>query len=158
MVCAWASPQRCLEYDVDRFVPAAHTIMTGAVEIAQYFGQLYVAPVHMLMTLCHDVHIAGLLANLGVSNVDVYYAAESQAPRNPPAPERMTAISPGVDRIIEYAHAERKARGDEWLNPKDLLIGMLRDDEGLACEILRERGLTVEAVRFEDPALRRIFE
>ena len=79
--CVWASPQRRLEYDAARFVPEAHTVMTGAGEIAQYFGQLYVAPVHLLMVLCHDVRIAEILARLGVSNVDVYNAAARRATR-----------------------------------------------------------------------------
>jgi len=152
---SWASPQRLLEYEATRFIPASHTVMTGAGEVAQHFGQLYVAPVHMLITLCHDTGIAALLGRLDVSNVDIYNAAVERAPRNPPAPDRTTAISPGVDRIIAFAHAERKARADEWLNPKDLLMGILRDEEGLACEILWEQWLTLDAVYFENPMLRR---
>jgi hypothetical protein len=152
---AWARPDRAREYRVERFTPEADAAMTFARDVAFAFGQRYLAPVHLLFALCRDQAVsAGILDRLGVSRALAWHEAEERAPRGTPVSDWIVDLSPGMERIIDHAHAE--AAGGLPLTTRELLIGLLREDEGLACEILREQGVTRDAVRYEDPSRMRV--
>ena len=138
-----------------RFTERARKVIFYGQEEAQKLGTLEVSPEHILLGLLResDCVAAIALTNLGVRLEQVRLEVEKQilAP-NPTDTEHMT-LTPAANRTIDFSVAEAKALGNNYIGTEHLLLGLLREDEGIAAKALTELGASIEAVRTEVIAL-----
>jgi len=138
-----------------RFTERARKVIFYGQEEAQKLGTLEVSPEHILLGLLResDCVAAIALTNLGVRLEQVRLEVEKQilAP-NPTDTEHMT-LTPAAKRTIDFSVAEAKALGNNYIGTEHLLLGLLREDEGIAAKALTELGASIEAVRTEVIAL-----
>jgi hypothetical protein len=71
-----------------------------------------------------------------------------RAPPRPPAPsERRLLVTGQARRVVARAREEAQARGRTELGPEHLLLGLLRDDHGIALRALDAAGVELDAAR-----------
>lgn len=56
-------------------------------------------------------------------------------------------LTPRLKKVIEYAKEEAQSLNKTQVDTDDLLIGLLREEECIACQVLHNRGVKLEAVR-----------
>jgi len=56
-------------------------------------------------------------------------------------------LSPGAKRVIDYAHDEARQLDNLFIGVEHLLMGLLREQEGIAWSVLSEIGVQLETVR-----------
>ena len=83
----------------------------------------------------------------GATAAEVVRQVECLAPRNPRPPFGRPTLTPRTKRVIEVAVEEAKQMGHATIGTEHLLLGLTREDEGIAAEVLRTMGVSLEKVR-----------
>ena len=112
------------------------------------FGHDYVGTEHMLLGLVLDPTVEATLVGLGVSADDVRAQIERSVRRRPPRPA--TGELPFTRRasnVIEFAMEEARRAHHPEVKPRHVLLALLREERGIACEVLNQLGVTEEQVR-----------
>lgn len=120
-----------------------------ASELAEDRGDRWIMPVHLMLGLLVDPRstAARLLDLYEVSATRLGSQLWTLLPpgRRPPAGQ--PARSCAVNACLRLGHLEAEAMGLRRLGTEHLLIGILRDGDGLVACTLREHGLSVEGLR-----------
>jgi len=142
----------------ERFTDRARKVMALANQEAQRFNHEYIGTEHILLGLVKEGTGAGgvVLRNLDVDLVKVRAEAETLIK---PGDEMVTAgklpHTPRAKKAIEYAIEEARRLDHNYVGTEHLLLGLLRETEGPAAQVLANLGLNAEAVREEVLALLR---
>ncbi len=125
--------------------------MTLAQEEAQRFNHTNIGPEHILLGLVGEPEsvAAKVLVNLGVSLNKVRSAVEFIVGRGETPVKGEIGLSPGAKRVIELAIDEARYIGHNYIGTEHLLLGLLREGEGIASRVLDSLGVTLERVRSE---------
>ena len=83
----------------------------------------------------------------GWLRLDVVNQVERMAPRNPRPPFSQPTLTPRTKRVIEIAVEEARQMGHPYIGTEHLLLGLAREAEGIAAEVLRSLGASLEQVR-----------
>lgn len=131
-----------------QFTDAARRIMTLAKEAAQEFNCPQIATEYMLLGFIREETGITILENLDLDARLVRLRIE-QLIR--PYPDPVTADifppTPRAAKAIEYANEEARDMGNEDVEPIHLLLGLLRERDGIAAQVLTNLNLTLEDVR-----------
>jgi ATP-dependent Clp protease ATP-binding subunit ClpC len=137
----------------DRFTDRSRRVMQIANREAQRFGHEFIATEHILLGLVEEGTgvAATALKNLGIGErklrreIAQVFPARSDAPVS----DRSLPLTPRAKKVMEYAVEE--ARGLRHNDPgtEHILLGSLREQEGVAAQVLTNLGLTLDAVRAE---------
>ena len=111
------------------------------------FGHDYVGTEHMLLGLMRDPSIAATLQGLGVSPEDVREAIERTVRRGTARPKGELPYTSRATKVIELALAEARQANVADVQPRHVLLGLLLEERGIACEVLNQLGVTAEKVR-----------
>jgi hypothetical protein len=137
----------------ERFTDRCRKVMQLANEAAQNFNHEYIGTEHLLLGLIAEGSgvAANVLKNLDLDLRKVRLEVERIIQRGPdPVPmESRLPQTPGVKKVIEYAMAESKALGHKYIGTEHLLLGLLREYEGVAAQVLMNHGLKLQQVRDE---------
>ena len=130
------------------FNDPARAVVARALEEARAFGHRYLGTEHLLLALSAEPGLAGVtLAELGVSDRVVRDSIERIIGRGRSGEGATLGITPRTKRVFEGAVKEGKRIGSRrCADPEDLLLALAEGD-GVAGEILAERGVGEEAVR-----------
>ncbi len=91
-----------------------------------------------------------MLKNLDVDLGKIRGAAESLIPRGTnKTAEGKLPIAPGAKKAVECSFAEARNLDHNYVGTEHLLLGLLREQEGLAAQVLARLGLTLVEVREE---------
>lgn len=123
----------------------ARAVMVLAEQEARALNHAYVGTEHILLALARqeDAVSAKVLQNLGVriatlrAEVDTFVQPGSE-----PAGRRPLAQTARARRVLEYAREQAKALGHDYVGTEHILLGLARDGEGIAAQILSNLGLT----------------
>jgi ATP-dependent Clp protease ATP-binding subunit ClpC len=137
------------------FTGPAVRVMRQANDEARRYGHEYVGTEHVLLALVAEESgvAAGVLGRLGVSaervtretNKILQHGVGSAAVTAGRLPH-----TPRTKKVVEYAVAEARERGDRFIDTGHLLVGLMREDQGVASQILQNFGLTtLDQVRAE---------
>ncbi len=135
----------------EKFSERARRVLSLAQEEAQRFNHNYIGTEHILLGLVRETEgvAAKVLANLNVELVKVRSAVEFIIGRGErPAPGEI-GLTPRAKKVIELAVDEARRLNTHYIGTEHLLIGLMREGEGVAAGVLESLGVTLEKVRAE---------
>ena len=135
----------------EKFTERARKVLTLAQEEAQRFNHNYIGTEHILLGLVRegDGVAAKVLANLGVELDKVRSAVEFIIGRGERTVRGEIGLTPRAKRVIELAVDEARRLGHNYIGTEHLLLGLLREGEGVAAGVLESLGVSLEKVREE---------
>ena len=135
----------------EKFSERARRVLSLAQEEAQRFNHNYIGTEHILLGLVRETEGVGakVLSNLNVELSKVRSAVEFIIGRGErPSPEE-TALTPRAKKVIELAVDEARRLSQSYIGTEHLLIGIMREGEGVAAGVLESDGVTLDKVRAE---------
>ena len=135
----------------EKFSERARRVLSLAQEEAQRFNHNYIGTEHILLGLVRETEgvAAKVLANLNVELVKVRSAVEFIIGKGErPAPGEI-GLTPRAKKVIELAVDEARRLNTHYIGTEHLLIGLMREGEGVAAGVLESLGVTLEKVRSE---------
>ncbi|HVT14063.1 MAG TPA: ATP-dependent Clp protease ATP-binding subunit [Fimbriimonadaceae bacterium] len=138
-----------------RFTERARKVVFYAQEEAQKFGEGYVSTEHLLLGLVResDSVAARVLEKLGVSLNRIRAEVEKQLPRGDARPTQDMTLTPRAKRVIDLAYDEARNLNNNYIGTEHLLLGLIREGDGLAGRVLAKLGVELEKARREVMAL-----
>jgi ATP-dependent Clp protease ATP-binding subunit ClpC len=136
----------------ERFTDRARKVMQLANQEAQRFNHEYIGTEHILLGLVKEGSgvAANVLKNLDVDLRKIRLEVEKLVQSGP---EMVTMgklpHTPRAKKVIEYAVEEARNLNHNYVGTEHLLLGLLREEEGVAAQVLRNLGLKLEDVREE---------
>jgi ATP-dependent Clp protease ATP-binding subunit ClpC len=136
----------------ERFSEGARRVLTRAQEEAQRLGHIYIDTEHILLGIAGEESgiAAKVLSNLGISMSKVQAAVEFVIGKGE---RRATSgdvdLAPRAKRAIEFAVDEARRLNSSYIGVEHLLLGLLRENEGVAFSVLESFGITLERTRDE---------
>ena len=134
---------------LDRFSKRARKVLTMAQEEAQRLNHNYIGTEHLLLGLVkEDQGVAvKVLRELGVEPIQVIRAIEKAVGRGDRPPYGKPTLAPRTKRVIELAVEEARLMGHQYIGTEHLLLGLVREGEGIAVNVLRSLGVSLDKVR-----------
>ncbi len=134
-----------------RFTERARKVVFYAQEEAQKFGEGYVSTEHLLLGLVResDSVAARVLEKLGVSLNRIRAEVEKQLPRGDARPSQDMTLTPRAKRVIDLAYDEARNLNNNYIGTEHLLLGLIREGDGLAGRVLAKLGVDLEKARKE---------
>ena len=136
----------------ERFTDRARKVMALANQEAQRFNHEYIGTEHILLGLVKEGSGVGanVLKNLDVDLRKVRLEVEKLVHSGP---EMVTMgklpQTPRAKKVIEYAIEEARNLNHNYVGTEHLLLGLLREHDGVAAQVLMNLGLKLEEVREE---------
>ena len=136
----------------ERFTDRARKVMALANQEAQRFNHEYIGTEHILLGLVKEGSGVGanVLKNLDVDLRKVRLEVEKLV-KSGPDMVTMGKLpqTPRAKKVIEYAIEEARSLNHNYVGTEHLLLGLLREHEGVAAQVLMNLGLKLEEVREE---------
>jgi len=135
----------------EKFTERARRVLTLAQEEALRFNHNYIGTEHILLGLVREGEgvAAKVLANLGVDLAKVRSAVEFIIGRGDKAVTGEIGLTPRAKKVIELAVDEARRLGHQYIGTEHLLLGLVREGEGIAAGVLESLGVSLEKVRAE---------
>lgn len=136
----------------DRFTERARKVIILAKEEAKRFNHDYIGTEHILLGLIKEGEsvAAAVLQNLGLSLDTIRLEVEKLVQFGP-----STVVSgdipftPKAKKVIELAMDEARRLGHNYIGTEHLLLGLIKEGEGVASHVLMNVGLDLNKVRSE---------
>jgi ATP-dependent Clp protease ATP-binding subunit ClpC len=136
----------------ERFTDRARKVMALANQEAQRFNHEYIGTEHILLGLVKEGSGVGanVLKNLDVDLRRVRLEVEKLV-KSGPDMVTMGKLpqTPRAKKVIEYAIEEARSLNHNYVGTEHLLLGLLREHDGVAAQVLINLGLKLEEVREE---------
>ena len=140
------------EFAMNHFTPRAQQVLAFAKREAKKFGHNYVGTEHLLLGLIklgQGVAVTAL-RNMGLDLESVRYEVEKHSgPGSNTQQEGDPPLTPRVRRVVALAAQEAKALNYSYIGTEHLLLGLLREGDGVAARVLRNLNVEADAVRNE---------
>jgi mannose-6-phosphate isomerase-like protein (cupin superfamily) len=133
----------------DKFTESARRVLQYAQEESQRFKHNYIGTEHLLLGLVReqDGVAAKVLTDQGVDLLSVRSAVEFIIGRGEEAPAGQVGLTPRAKRVIELSVDEARRLNHHYVGTEHLLLGLIREGEGIAAGVLNSLGVKLEAVR-----------
>ena len=135
----------------DRFTERARKAVIYAQEEARMLNQNYVGTEHLLLGIIRDEDgiAAQALMSLGVNLDDIRAAVEEMIGRGDFVPVGHIPFTPRAKRVLELALREALQLGHNYIGTEHILLGLLREGEGIAARVLASFDVDIEKARNE---------
>ncbi len=135
----------------DKFTERARKVLALAQEEAQRFNHSYISTEHILLGIVSEGTGVGtkVLANLGVDLEKVRTAVEFVIGRGESKSQGEVGLTPRAKKVIELAVDEARHLNHNYIGTEHLLLGLLREGEGVAAGVLESLGVSLEKARAE---------
>ena len=135
----------------EKFSERARRVLTIAQEEARNLNHSYIGTEHILLGLVREEEgvAARVLVNLGIGLNKVRSAVEFIIGRGEKPGSGETGLTPRAKKVIELAIDEARQMGHNYIGTEHLLLGLLRENEGVAASVLDSFGITLERTRAE---------
>jgi len=132
----------------ERFTDRARRVLVVAQEEARLLDHDYIGTEHILLGLLQDEDLGGhLLAGRGLTHEETRERVRAAGKAGKYSPGGHIPFTPRAKKALEISLREALALGDNFIGTEHLLLGLLREGQGLAAEILHEQGLQLDEVR-----------
>jgi len=136
----------------DKFTDRARKVMALAREEAKRFNHEYIGTEHILLGLVKEGSgvAANVLQNLDIDLKKIRMEVEKIVQAGPDLVSvGQLPFTPRVKKVLEYAMEEAKSMGHNYIGTEHQLLGLLREREGVAAQVLLNLGIKLEGVREE---------
>jgi ATP-dependent Clp protease ATP-binding subunit ClpA len=136
----------------ERFTDRARKVMQLANQEARRFNHEYIGTEHILLGLVKEGSgvAANVLKNLDIDLRKIRLEVEKIVQAGP---DMVTVDqlpqTPRAKKVIEYSIYEARSLNHNYVGTEHLLLGLLREEEGVAAQVLMNLGLKLEDVREE---------
>ncbi|HJT63897.1 MAG TPA: Clp protease N-terminal domain-containing protein, partial [Candidatus Limnocylindria bacterium] len=135
----------------DKFTDRARKVLTLAQDEAQRFNHNYIGTEHLLLGLVREGEgvAARVLENMNVELSKVRQAVEFIIGRGERPVVGEVGLTPRAKRVIELAIDEARRLGHNYIGTEHLLLGLVREGEGIAAGVLESLGVNLDKVRHQ---------
>ena len=135
----------------EKFSERARKVLSLAQEEAQRFNHNYIGTEHVLLglTRVNDGTATKVLAGLGVDMEKVKSAVEYIIGDGDSSATGDIGLTPRAKKVIELAVDEARRMSHQYIGTEHLLVGLLREGEGVAAGVLESLGVNLDQVRSE---------
>ncbi len=133
----------------ERYTDRARRVVVLAQEEARMLNHNYIGTEHILLGLIHEGEgvAARALESLGISLEAVRQQVEDIIGRGQQAPQGHIAFTPRVKKVLELASQEALQLGHNYIGTEHILLGLIREGEGVAAQVLVKLGADLNRVR-----------
>src|SRR5712692_2647228 len=146
-----ASPGRSVGSDemFERFTDRARRVVVLAQEEARMLNHSYIGSEHILLGLIHEGEgvAAKALESLGISVEAVRQQVEEIIGQGQQAPSGHIPFTPRAKKVLELALREALQLGHNYIGTEHILLGLIREGEGVAAQVLVKLGVDLSKVR-----------
>jgi ATP-dependent Clp protease ATP-binding subunit ClpC len=134
----------------ERFTDRARLVVVRAQEEARRLGHDHVGTEHLLLALIHD-GVGGVgakaLESLGISLQAVRSQVEEIIGRGEQAPSGHIRFTQQARDVLPLAHQESGALGHHYIGTEHILLGLIREADGVAAQVLSGLGADLDGAR-----------
>jgi ATP-dependent Clp protease ATP-binding subunit ClpC len=133
----------------ERFTDPAKRAIALAQDEAGMLNHNYIGTEHILLGLVHegDGAAARALASLNISLEDVRREVEEIIGRGQAAPAGALPFTPRAKKVLEFSFRESLQLGHNYIGTEHILLGLIREGEGVAAQVLQKLGARLDRVR-----------
>jgi ATP-dependent Clp protease ATP-binding subunit ClpC len=134
---------------MERFTQRARRVLGLAQEEAERLNHNYIGTEHLLLGLMREEGgVAGrVLRDLGLEPRRVEELVERLTRASTRTSPTQLDLSPGTKKVLELAVDEARRMGHHYIGTEHLLLGLVRQQEGVAIDVLKRLGISPEEVR-----------
>ncbi len=134
---------------LERFTQRARRVLSFAQEEAERLHHGYIGTEHLLLGLIREEGgVAGrVLRELGLEYRRILEMVERLTGASRTTGAAKIDLSPGTKRVLEMAVDEARRMGHHYIGTEHLLLGLVRQNEGMAIDVLKKLGITAEQIR-----------
>jgi hypothetical protein len=135
----------------DKFTQRARKVFSLAQEEAQRLQHPYIGTEHLLLGLVREEEgvAAKVLSNLGVELHKARDAVEAIISRGDRIVLGEIGLTPRAKKVLELAVDEARRLNHHYIGTEHLLLGLVREGEGIAAGALKSLGVNLEKVRIQ---------
>jgi ATP-dependent Clp protease ATP-binding subunit ClpC len=133
----------------ERFTDRARRVVVLAQEEARRLNHDYIGTEHMLLGLVHEGEgvAAKALESLDISLEAVRAQVEEIIGRGGQAPAGHIPFTPSAKKVLEFALREALVLGHNYIGTEHILLGVIREAEGVGAQVLENLGADLARVR-----------
>lgn len=133
----------------ERFTEKARRVVVYAQEEARMLNQNYIGTEHLLLGLIREEEgiAARAIKNLGINLEDVRTQVEDIIGRGTSTPSAHIPFTPRAKKVLELSLRESLQLGHNYIGTEHILLGLIREGEGIAARVLMNLGADLEKVR-----------
>src|SRR5690348_1253728 len=133
----------------ERFTDRARRVVVLAQEEARMLSHNYIGTEHILLGLIHegDGIAAKALESLGISLEAVRAQVEEIIGQGQQAPTGHIPFTPRAKKVLELSLREALQLGHNYIGTEHILLGLIREGEGVAAQVLQKLGADLNRVR-----------
>ncbi len=133
----------------ERFTDRARRVVVLAQEEARMLNHNYIGTEHILLGLIHEGEglAAKALENLDISLVAVREQVQEIIGQGQQAPTGHIPFTPRAKKVLEYSLREGLQLGHTYIGTEHILLGLIREGEGVAAQVLVKLGADLNKVR-----------
>lgn len=137
---------------MNNFTPRAQQVLTLSRKEAERFHHNYIGTEHLLLGLINlgQGVAVNVLQKMGLDLQTVRTAVEKQVGTGPESkPSGNIPYTPRVKKVLALARKEAKGLNHSYVGTEHLLLGLLREGEGVAARVLKTLDVDIERCRNE---------
>ncbi len=133
----------------ERFTEKARRVVVYAQEEARMLNQNYIGTEHLLLGLIReqDGIASKALESLSISLEDVHAQVEDLIGKGTFVPTGHIPFTPRAKKVLELSLREALQLGHNYIGTEHILLGLIREGEGVAAQVLLNLGADLEKVR-----------
>jgi ATP-dependent Clp protease ATP-binding subunit ClpA len=133
----------------ERFTDRARRVVVLAQEEARMLNHNYIGTEHILLGLIHEGEgvAAKALESLGISLEAVRQQVEEIIGQGQSAPSGHIPFTPRAKKVLELSLREALQLGHNYIGTEHILLGLIREGEGVAAQVLVKLGADLNRVR-----------
>ena len=133
----------------ERFTDRARRVVVLAQEEARMLNHNYIGTEHILLGLIHEGEgvAARALESLGISLEAVRQQIEEIIGQGEQAPSWHIDFTPRAKKVLELSSREALQLGHNYIGTEHILLGLIREGEGVAAQVLARLGADLSRVR-----------
>src|SRR5881409_969760 len=133
----------------ERFTDRARRVVVLAQEEARMLNHNYIGTEHILLGLINEGEgvAAKALESLGISLEAVRQQVEEIIGQGQQAPSGHIPFTPRAKKVLELSLREALQLGHNYIGTEHILLGLIREGEGVAAQVLQKLGADLNRVR-----------
>jgi len=133
----------------ERFTEKARKVVVKAQDEARYLKQNYIGTEHLLLGIIdeNDGIAAKVLIEMGITLEEIRAAVKNVITEGSSESYEHIPFTPRAKKVLELSLREALQMGHNYIGTEHILLGLLREGEGVAARVLNSLGITLENIK-----------